>query len=146
MSIFKYTADELYSWLTEKSDILVLDVRNKKDFGRFQVESPYPFAMKNVSYFDFMEIEEESVALVPKDKPVRIVCAKEGSAKYVAEILEKHGFDEIGYLEGGIKSWGNLLVPVLLTPKETYHLYQFIRPGKASCSYGLIYKDVVYGF
>ena len=140
MSIFKYTADELYSWLTEKSDILVLDVRNKKDFGRFQVESPYPFAMKNVSYFDFMEIEEESVALVPKDKPVRIVCAKEGSAKYVAEILEKHGFAEVGYLEGGIKSWGNLLVPVLLTPQETYRLYQFIRPGKASCSYGLIYK------
>ena len=141
MTIFKYTADELYSWLTNRSDILVLDVRNKKDFGRFQVESPYPISMKNVSYFDFMEIEEESVAKVPRDKPVRIVCAKEGSAKYVAEILEKHGFTEVGYLKGGIKSWGNFLVPVLLTPKDTYSLYQFIRPGKASCGYGLIYKD-----
>jgi len=141
MSIFKYPAKDLYSWLTTKQKFLLLDVRNSKDFQRFQVESPFPFAMTNVSYFDFMEIEEESVAKVPKDKPIRIVCAKEGSAKYVAEILEKHGFDDVGYLENGIKSWGNLLVPVLLSPKEDYQLYQFIRPGKASCSYGLKYKE-----
>jgi glyoxylase-like metal-dependent hydrolase (beta-lactamase superfamily II) len=102
------------------------------------VESPYPFTLLNISYFDFMEIEEECVAQVPRGLPVRVVCAKEGSAKFVAEILEKHGFTDIGYLAGGIKSWGNLLVPVLLNPDEEYRLYQFIRPGKASCSYGLI--------
>lgn len=141
MSIFKYNAAELYTWLTTSTEMTVLDVRNKVDFGRFQVESPYPFAMLNVAYFDFMEIEDECVALVPKDKPVRIVCAKEGSAKFVAEILEKHGFENVGYLAGGIKSWGNLLVPMLINPGEDYRFYQFIRPGKASCSYGLINGD-----
>lgn len=138
MSIFKYTASDLYSWLTTKEDILVLDVRNKVDFGRFQVESPYSFSMQNISYFDFMEIEEECVEKLPKDKPIRVICAKEGSAKFVAEILEKHKFESIGYLEGGIKSWGNLLVPVMLTAGKDSELYQFIRPGKASCSYGLL--------
>ena len=137
MSIFKYSAQELYSSLTEQKDMVVLDVRNKVDFARFKVESPYPFILQNISYFDFMEIEDECVAKVIKDKPIRIVCAKEGSAKYVAEILEKHGLKDIGYLEGGIKSWGNLLVPVLINPGEAYQLYQFIRPGKASSSYGL---------
>lgn len=137
MSIFKYTAAELYTWLTTKKEMVVLDVRNKVDFGRFKVEAPYPFTMQNISYFDFMEIENECVAKVIKDKPVRIVCAKEGSAKFVAEILETHGFNDVGYLEGGIKSWGNLLVPVLLNPDEKFKLYQFIRPGKASASYGL---------
>lgn len=138
MSIFKYSAADLYSWLITRQKIIVLDVRNKVDFGRFKVESPFPFTMLNVSYFDFMEIEQECVEQIPKDKPVRVVCAKEGSAKFVAEILDKHGFEDIGYLEGGIKSWGNLLVPVLLNPEEDYRLYQFIRPGKASCSYGLL--------
>ena len=137
MSIFTYTAAELYTWLTSKSDLVVLDVRNKVDFARFKVESPYPFTVQNISYFDFMEIEDDCVAQVIKDKPVRIVCAKEGSAKFVAEILDKHGIQDVGYLEGGIKSWGNLLVPVLLNPDETFQLYQFIRPGKASASYGL---------
>lgn len=138
MAIFKYQAKDLFQWLTEKQDIVVLDVRNDKDFNRFQVESPYSFEMLNVSYYDFMEIEEESVNRVPRNKKIKIVCAKEGSAKYVAEILEKNGFTDVGYLAGGIKSWGNLLIPKMIEKNDTYELYQFIRPGKASCSYGLV--------
>ncbi|PID72479.1 MAG: rhodanese [Desulfobulbus propionicus] len=146
MTIFKYEAKELFQWLTEKQDIVILDVRNDKDFKRFQVESPYPFTMLNISYYDFMEIEEECVAKVPRDKEIRIVCAKEGSAKYVAEILEKHDFKNIGYLAGGIKSWGNLLVPKCIEQQDDFTLYQFIRPGKASCSYGLISGDEIMFF
>lgn len=139
MSIFKYSAAKLYEWLTTRQEMVVLDVRNKVDFGRFKIEAPYPFDLQNISYFDFMEIEDECVVQLPKDKPIRVVCAKEGSAKYVAELLEKNGFQDIGYLEGGIPSWGNLLIPELLNPGQDYQLFQFIRPGKASCSYGLIY-------
>ncbi len=139
MTLSSYEAKELFQWLSDKEDILVLDVRNDKDFGRFQVESPYDFDMVNVSYYDFMEIEDESVAKVPKGRSVRIVCAKEGSAKYVGEILVKHGFDDVRYLTGGIKTWGNLLVPKTIHEGDDYNLYQFIRPGKASCSYGLSY-------
>ncbi len=137
MTLSSYEAKDLFRWFTDKDNILVLDVRNEKDFNRFQVESPYPFDMINVSYYDFMEIEEESVAKVPKGRAVRIVCAKEGSAKYVGEILVKHGYDDVQYLTGGIKTWGNLLVPRVVHDKEDYKLYQFIRPGKASCSYGI---------
>jgi len=140
MAIFPYKAEEMYQWVTQKEDFMLLDVRNAKDFGRFKVEGPYPIKMLNVSYFDFMEIEDECVAQMPeKDTKIRIVCAKEGSAKFVAEILEKHGFTDVGYLEGGIKSWGNLLVPNLLNADGAYELYQFIRPGKGSCSYGLLH-------
>ena len=142
MSIFVYKAEDLYQWVTEKEDFVLLDVRNAKDFGRFQVEGPHEIDMINVSYFDFMEIEDECIAkLPPKDTSIRIVCAKEGSAKYVAEILEKHGYPDVGYLAGGIKSWGNLLVPKLLNEGENYELFQFIRPGKGSCSYGLVYNQ-----
>ena len=137
MSIFIYTADQLFDWLLHKEEMLFLDVRNATDFARFKVESPYPFELLNISYFDFMEIEDQCIARLPKDKPIRIICAKEGSAKYVAEIIDKNGFKDVGYLQGGIKSWGNLLVPKLLTQGKPYELYQFIRPGKASCSYGL---------
>lgn len=141
MGIFTYTAADLFAWLVDRAEMTVLDVRNSVDFARFKVEGPYPFHMMNVSYFDFMEIEAESVARIPRDRPVRVVCAKEGSAQFVAEILERHGFADVGYLAGGIKSWGNLLVPTLLNPGEDYRLYQFIRPGKASCSYGLLHED-----
>ncbi len=137
MSVFLYTAQELYTELTTQQELLLLDVRNAEDFKRFKVESPFEFEMLNISYFDFMEIEEECIAKITRDKPVRVVCASEGSAKFVAEILDKNGYENVGYLDGGIKSWGNLLVPVLLNSGDPFELYQFIRPGKASCSYGI---------
>lgn len=139
MPLYPYSAKDLFDAIVNKEDFTLLDVRNNKDFNRFHVEGPYPLAMHNVSYYDFMELEEESVAKVPRDKPVRIVCAQEGSAKYVGEILVKHGFESVGYLAEGIKSWGNVLVPMLVHKTDSYALYQFIRPGKASCSYALIH-------
>ena len=139
MALKPYDAQELFDWLTGKPDFLLLDVRNDVEFGRFKVEGPHPFEMLNVPYMEFVEHEAQSVAKVPKGKKLRIVCAKEGSAKYVGEILENNGFQDIGYLTKGIKSWGNMLAPIRVNDGNGYDLYQFRRPGKASCSYGLVY-------
>ncbi len=138
MPLTPYQAKDLFQWLSQKEDIVVLDVRNETDFNRFQIEAPHPFEMLNVSYFDFMELEEESVAKVPKGRAIRVVCASEDSAKYVGDILVENGFDDVRYLTGGIKTWGNLLVPAIIHTGDDYELYQFARPGKASCSYGLL--------
>ncbi|MCG6909647.1 MAG: MBL fold metallo-hydrolase [Deltaproteobacteria bacterium] len=138
MEVQSFTAQELFSWLIAKEDFLLVDVRNDEEFGRFKVEGPYPFDMVNVPYMEFIEHEEESVAKVPRGKKVRIVCAKEGSSKYVAEILVNHGFDDVAHMLVGIKAWGNLLAPVRVAGGADYELHQFRRPGKASCSYGLV--------
>ena len=139
MAVNPYTAEDLFKSLTQKEDFLLLDVRNEEEFGRFKVEGPYPINMVNVPYMEFIEHESESVARVPKADKLRIVCAKEGSAKYVGDILGDNGFADVGYLEKGIKSWGNMLAPIRLNDGADYELYQFRRPGKASCSYGLVY-------
>ena len=137
-----YKAEDLFEWVTQPGEeFLLLDVRVNEQFDRFKVEGPFLSEMVNVPYVEFVEHEEESVARVPAAEKVRIVCAKEGSAKYVAEILVNHGFKDVHYLEGGIKNWGNMLAPELVASDDGYKLYQFIRPGKASCSYGLIYND-----
>lgn len=138
MTVGAFSATELFDWLVNNEDFLLLDVRNDVEFGRFRVEGPYPFEMVNVPYFEFIEMEEESVAKVPKGKKVRIVCAKEGSSKYVGEILVNHGFADVAHMKVGIKAWGNLLAPILVAEGNDYSLYQFRRPGKASLSYGLI--------
>ena len=146
-SLKSYSADDLFSFLTQKKDMIVLDVRNEEDFGRFSVEGPFPFDMVNVPYFDFMEEEDASVAKVSYDKPVKVVCAKEGSAQYVGEILMNHGFKDVAFLTGGIKTWGNMLTPKRINPgSDDYALYQFIRPAKASCNYGLLYKGEMVNF
>ena len=138
MALFRYEAQLLYQWLIDREDIVIVDVRNNIEFEKFKIEGPYPFTMFNIPYFEFMEFEEECIAQLPPGSKIRIVCAKEASAKYVAEIVYKNGFEDVGYLHDGINTWGNLLVPKLITETIEYQLYQFIRPGKASCSYGLI--------
>ncbi len=142
MEIPSYTAADLFALITNPdSDFVLLDVRNGNDFERFRVEGPYPFEMINVEYFDFSDDEEEeAVAKVPEGRPVRIVCAKEGSAKFVGEVLASHGYSDLAWLEKGVKSWGNLLAPIVVAQTsgaDGYILYQFRRPGKASCNYVL---------
>lgn len=137
-----YKAEDLFEWVTrEGEEFLLLDVRVNEEFDRFKVEGPFLSDMVNVPYVEFVEHEEESVAKVPQAQKVRIVCAKEGSAKYVGEILMNHGFEDVRYLQGGIKTWGNMLAPQLVASDDGYQLFQFIRPGKASCSYGLVFND-----
>jgi glyoxylase-like metal-dependent hydrolase (beta-lactamase superfamily II) len=142
MELTSYKAEDLFEWVTRAGEeFLLLDVRVNEQFDRFKVEGPYLSDMANVPYVEFVEHEEESVAKVPAAEKVRIVCAKEGSARYVGEILVNHGFKDVRYLEGGIKTWGNMLAPKLVASDDGYKLFQFIRPGKASCSYGLISND-----
>ena len=74
MSLFTYTAAELYSWVTGKEDIVVIDVRNTIDFAKFHIESPFPVEMHNIPYFDFIEDEEGSIARVSPERRIRIVC------------------------------------------------------------------------
>jgi rhodanese-related sulfurtransferase len=120
MTVESFSANDLFDWLVNKEDFLLLDVRNDVEFARFKVEGPYPFAMVNVPYMEFIEMEEESVAKVPRGKRVRVVCAKEGSSKFVAEILANHGFTDVAHLKVGIKAWGNLLAPILVAKGNDY--------------------------
>jgi glyoxylase-like metal-dependent hydrolase (beta-lactamase superfamily II) len=138
MTIQSFTAQDLFEWLINREPLLVLDVRNEEEFERFKVEGPYPFDMINVPYMEFIEHEEESVAKVPRGNKLRVVCAKEGSSKYVGDILISHGHDDVAHMLVGIKAWGNLLAPIRVAADNTYALYQFRRPGKASLSYGLL--------
>ena len=140
MELKSYTAQELWDWaFGSVPKFLLLDVRNDKDFARSKVEAPGLW-VQNLSYIDFIEEEAESLGKVAaqKDQPVRIVCAKDGSARYVAEVLVKAGFSNVASLAGGITTWGDLLVHKLVHLDQEFELYQFQRPGKGSLSYALV--------
>ncbi len=136
---YLYSAEELFDRICQGPDFVLLDVRNEKDFANWSVEGPRFFPYINIPYFHFMENVQESLAKIPAGEKIRIVCAKEGSAKYVADILVGNGIADVGYLRQGIVGWGNLLVPKRINPEgDGYALYQLNRPGKASCSYLLV--------
>ena len=108
MSLFTYTAAELYSWITGKEDIVVVDVRNTIDFGKFHLESPFPVEMHNIPYFDFIEDEDavdpvrvteeldiadslrRSISRLP-DREGRILALRYGFLDGVPRTLEEIG-------------------------------------------------------
>ena len=47
-SLKSYSANDLFEFLSNREEILILDVRNEEDFERFNVEGPFPFEMTNV--------------------------------------------------------------------------------------------------
>ncbi len=136
-----YSAAELYEWIENGASHIYLDVRNEEDHSRFAVEGPHNIEMRNIPYFDFIEAPEQASSHLDPESSVRVICAKEGSAQFVAEVLESLGFIDVSWLEKGIISWGNLLIPKRIPSPDNYQLWQFNRPGKASCSYGLIHAD-----
>lgn len=147
MEPYPYTAEDLYDQIfSDSPEFLLLDVRNNEEFEKFRVEGPYLKETQNLPYFEFLEAEEESLKKVSLENKIRIVCAKEGSAKYVADILVNAGARDVGYLTGGIGLWADLLMPMEIEKNERFALYQFVRPGKASLSYGLVCKDEFFVF
>ena len=135
-----FTAEDLYGWIEQQEPHLYLDVRNETDFARFSVEGPHDIEMLNLPYFDFLEAPEETMAKLDATRSIKVICAKEGSAAFIAEFLEEFGFEDVAWLEKGIIAWGNVMIAKELTTPEGYRLWQFNRPGKASCSYGLAYE------
>ena len=119
MSVDGFTAKELFDLVTGSVDFLLLDVRNPTEFARFKIEGPRPINMVNVPYMDFIEHEDESVAKVPRGKPIRAVCAKEGSSKFVAEILAARGYTNLGTCSAASRPGATCSRPCSCTARAT---------------------------
>lgn len=128
---------EVYTDLLNEKQRLILDVRNSDDFARWRIEGHSTLQTINVPYFNFLEEEEASLAQLPAGEEILVVCAKEGSSEFVAEILHEHGISAT-FLADGILSWGNLYDtrPVLQANFGT--ILQVARPARGDLSFIVI--------
>ncbi|REE66745.1 glyoxylase-like metal-dependent hydrolase (beta-lactamase superfamily II) [Paenibacillus taihuensis] len=135
MGTQKVTAKELTTIILNKEDLFILDVRNESDFSDWKIEG-ISVDIINIPYFDLLDDIAPALDAIPADKPVVVVCAKEGSSIFVAEQLAEAGLNHVSYLEGGMKSWSEYLEPVKVADLSGGgELYQFVRIGKGCLSY-----------
>ncbi len=132
-----FTAAELYQALLDGRDMVVLDVRNETDFQRWRVEGRADLPVINIPYYAFLEDEEASVAQTPLDRPIYVVCAKEGSAQFVADVLHTHG-RQVAYLAGGIVSWGRFYDFRDVINEPFGRIVQIARPARGDLSFLII--------
>ena len=113
-------------------------MRNEEDYNDWKIEGKKITSI-NVPYFDFLDNENVADDRLSKDNQIVTVCAKGGSSEYVAELLEKKGF-EVASLEGGMKAWSQVYNDVVVYQDDQVKIYQIIRPAKGCLSYVVISK------
>lgn len=137
MSVKEMTAKEVAQKVINKDELFILDVRNENDFNDWKIESP-GIEHLNIPYFDLLDGVEDIMDKIPTDKEVLVVCAKEGSSIFVAEMLSDAGLT-VSFLKGGMKAWSEHLEPVKVGDLTNGgEIYQFVRLGKGCLSYMVV--------
>ena len=113
--------------------LFLLDVRNEEEFEAWRLEARRPLETLHVPYFDFIEDPEGSIARVPRDKDLVVLCAKGGSSEMVADLLAESGI-RARNVAGGMNAYGSHLevARVCAVPVE---IHQLNRRGKGCLSY-----------
>jgi glyoxylase-like metal-dependent hydrolase (beta-lactamase superfamily II) len=130
------TPEELYKKISQKNNLLLLDVRNPEDFNASRVEGRFTPETINIPYYEFIEDEQKTLKRIPKDREIVALCNKGNSSDFVVEILKKQQIQACN-IEGGITAWGNLYVTHAI-PSENYEIIQIDRPARGCLSYLLI--------
>ncbi|MBL0385706.1 MBL fold metallo-hydrolase [Tumebacillus sp. ITR2] len=134
MTVGIVTPKELYDRIARREELFLLDVRLYDDFERWHVEGERVTTL-NIPYVDFLAEEDFSWKKhLPTDRPLLVNCARGRSAKIVAEILERHGYDA-AYLENGMIGWSEVYAPVTVVEEDEWKLIQLNRVGKGCLSY-----------
>lgn len=135
MSVKAMHASELTRKVIKKEPLFILDVRNESEFNDWRIEGENVRVI-NKPYFELLDGVDPVLNQLPKDEDILVVCAKEGSAQYVAEQLAEAGYGGLSYLQGGMKAWSEYLEPVKIGELSGGGtVYQFVRLGKGCLSY-----------
>ena len=143
-----WTAAELSRRLEAGEEFFVFDVRNEDEYEAWKIEGSAPLPMVNVPYYEMLEVDEHDdlvdtfvdyleqswVEKLPRDKPVLAVCAKGDTSEFVAQAMQRLGFDAFN-LDGGTKAWGDFYDVRTVEESTERSVYQVARPARGCLSY-----------
>lgn len=107
MSPIKQLSPQDLTFVVNKEEGVVLDIRPEKDFRKGHVIDAKNISQEKVKNNDFSTLEKH------KDKPIIVVCAAGITASKVADQLLKAGFTQASLLKGGMNAWTGAGLPVV---------------------------------
>ena len=85
--------------------VIVLDVRTPGEFKMARIAG--------ATNIDFLAPDfEKRIARLDTNKTYLVHCATGGRSTHALPVLERHGFNVLYHLDGGIKAWENAGLPV----------------------------------
>jgi rhodanese-related sulfurtransferase len=84
--------------ILERDDLILLDINDEEDAGRFWIDSP-----KRV-YIPLDDLRERYTEL-SRDRKIVIVCLRGERGPIAVRFLMAKGFKDVGHLQGGLEKW-----------------------------------------
>ncbi len=106
MSPVKQISTQELTFLINKEDGVIVDIRADKDFKAGHILDSKHLSPEKIKDNDFVSLEKH------KDKPIIVVCTAGITASKVAEQLSKAGFAQVSLLKGGLNSWVSANLPM----------------------------------
>ena len=107
MSPIKLISPQELTFLVNKEEGVLVDIRDEKEFKAKHIIDAKRLAKEKITNNDFASLENS------KDKPIIVVCNAGMSAQNVASQLLKAGFANVNVLKGGISAWLSAGLPVV---------------------------------
>ena len=98
------TPAKAHEMLSIRKDILFVDVRSDEEVAEAAIEGTQPIPMGRILL---------GHSVLPKDKPILLVCAVGGRSYGVGRYLAQQGYPEVYNLRGGIVAWEKAGLPVI---------------------------------
>ena len=118
-SLYKNTVPLIKSTeLSEKKDVILLDVRSPKEFEVSHIEGAI--------MIDYDNFKKSDVSKIDKDQEVIVYCSVGYRSERLGERLQKMGFENVKNLYGGIFDWknqGNNIVNENNLETDSVHTY-----------------------
>lgn len=95
---------EAWTMLQQRDDVIFLDVRTPQERAYAAIDGSTLVA--------FWDLASGRIVL-PKDKPLLLVCAVGGRSFTAGKLLARQGFSEVYNLEGGIENWHKEGLPLV---------------------------------
>jgi rhodanese-related sulfurtransferase len=106
LSPIKELGTHAVTLLMNRSDAIVLDIRQQADFKKGHILGAKTLTQEQINKADFKSLEKY------KSTPIVVVCAMGVSARRTASQLLKDGFSQVSVLKGGMNTWNAEGLPV----------------------------------
>lgn len=110
---------ELMPWdvdalLQERSDLLLLDVRERSEFAAARIAGSFNVPrgiLESAAEWDYNETEPELVKA--RDRKVVVVCRSGNRSALAALVLAQIGFRDVASMKLGVKGWNDADLPLV---------------------------------
>ena len=106
LSPVKQISSQELTFLMNREQGVVLDIRSEKDFNASHILDAISLSNDKITKNGFVSLEKH------KDNPIIVVCSAGISAVKVANDLHKAGFARVSILKGGMGAWTGAGLPV----------------------------------